>query len=259
MHCCHAQEASPSLPRPPAQPTPLHFVWVNPYLDVHDSPGLPRATQTAQNWLKILPNTYNRRYKLMFWTDATVRAEFPELVPALSKVPVSSWLSDVIRYHVLLRYGGVYLDTDTQAIHNFTPLLDRFNSSWTVCQTPWVIPDAKALIEPLPACESVICAMIAAPPGHPALRCAAENSLAYTVRSVRENTVHAFDAAETGPVRWTQCVRDHPGIAVLPPWTFLPCDFWSRGTCDTANYEHFPNVYGMHEWVWSWGDQLKFT
>jgi mannosyltransferase OCH1-like enzyme len=96
-------------------------------------------------------------------------AQSSQLVPILSKVPVSSWLSDVIRYHVILRYGGVDLDTDTQAIHNFTPLLDRFNSSWTVCQTPWVKPDAKAFIEPIPACESVICAMIAAPPGHPAL------------------------------------------------------------------------------------------
>jgi hypothetical protein len=254
---CYAQDNS--VLRPPAPPTPLHFVWVNPYLELRASPGLARASLVAQNWLKILPHMYSRRYKLMFWTDRKVRAEFPDLVPMLSKVPVSSWLSDVIRYHAILRYGGVYLDTDTQAVHNFTPLLDMFNSSWTVCQTPWIKPDTKTVIEPLSACESVACGMIAAPPGHPALLCAAEKSLAYTVRAVHGGTVHAFDAAETGPVLWTQCVRDHPGITVLPSWTFLPCDFWARGTCNTVNYEEFPNVYGMHEWMWSWRDQLKFT
>ncbi len=184
---CYAQDGW--VLRPPAPPTPLHFVWVNPYLrpEGHEGPGLACASLpvVAHNWLKILPHMYNLRYKLMFWTDRKVRVEFPELVPVLSKVPVSSWLSDVIRYHAILRYGGVYLDTGTQAIHNFTPLLDIFNSSFTVCQTPWIKPHAKALIEHVPARESVICA--------------AEKSLAYTVRAVHKGTVHAFDAAETGP------------------------------------------------------------
>lgn len=251
--------ASKLMWTPPAKPTALHFVWVNPFLEVHDGPGLARAALVANEWTRILPHTHTRKFELMFWTDRNVRAEFPELVPVLSRVPVSSWISDVVRYHAVLRFGGVYLDTDTQPVHNFTPLLDMFNSSWTVCQTPWIKPDAAARIAPVPACESIICAMIAAPPDHPALRCAAEKSLAYTVRALQQGTQHSFDAAETGPVRWTKCVREHAGMTVLPSWTFLPCDFWARGTCNTKAYKDFPNVYGMHEWAWSWGDALKFT
>ena len=50
-------------------------------------------------------------------------------MPVLSQIRVASWLSDVIRYYVLLRYGGVYLDTDMLAVHNFTPLMDRFDGN----------------------------------------------------------------------------------------------------------------------------------
>ena len=91
----------------------------------------------------------------------------------------------------------------TQAVHDFNPLMDMFNPSWTVRQNPWVKPDANrtAMMNSKPVnaelCDIITCAMIAAPPGQPALRCAAEKSLAYTERALREGTQHTFCAGES--------------------------------------------------------------
>ena len=231
---------------------PLHFIWINPYLNVSendDNPGKIKAKQVAMEWMNILPRG---KYKLEFWTDREVHEKFPELVPTMSKISVQSWISDVLRYHIMLRYGGVYLDTDVIAVHDFTPLLDAFNSTFTVCQTPWAFPDSNAKITYDTPCESIITAIIAAPPRHPSIKCAAEHSLAYSARTVSEGTQSKFVMPETGPPRWTSCVQAHKGMAVLPSWTFLACSFFSRGGCNKHDYSGFLNVYGMHEWLWSW-------
>jgi hypothetical protein len=243
-------------------PTPLHFVWVSPHLGMEgNGSALTRAATVAHNWSKLLRHhVHARRYKVMFWTDKKVRDTFPHLVSVLSRVPVASWLSDIIRYHVLLEYGGVYLDTDVLPVRDFTPLMDRFDSNWTVCQTPWLEPDPSGgTVEPVSDCESVICAIIAAQPGHPAVRCAAEESLAYTREAIHYGKLRdASFAMWTGPSQWSACVREHSRMAVLPSWTFLPCNFWSRGSCKARDYEEYPHVYGMHEWTSSWGSPLIY-
>lgn len=247
-------KATVDLSKPP--PTPLHFIYINPHLTPSKTKfnaGLFKAKQAARQWMRVLARD---RYKLMFWTDKEVREHFPELVPVLSKVFVPSWISDVLRYHIVLRYGGVYLDTDVLAVRDFTPLLARFNSAFTVCETPWTPPDIAADITPDTPCTTMITAIIAAPQQHPALKCAADHSLAYSIRTVSEGTQRVFDVPETGPPMWTSCVQASGGMAVLPSWTFLPCPFHHRGGCDQWDYYKLPNVYGMHEWTWSWGRSL---
>jgi hypothetical protein len=231
---------------------PLHFVYVNPMMTEKDGENhaLEKAKQVAQGWVDILP----LQYKIFFWSDAEVRLHFPELVDVLSKIPVASWMSDVLRYQIILRYGGVYLDTDTVAVHDFTPLLNSFNNSFTVCQTPWQVPDGNLETTYNTPCESIANGMIAAPALHPVVKCAAEHSWAYSVRAVAEGTQGTFNQPETGPPRWTSCVKSYSEnlMAVLPSWTFLPCSFFSRGSCNSLDYQNLHNVYGMHEWAWSW-------
>jgi hypothetical protein len=236
---------------------PLHFVYVNPKLEVKESvqndqiERLSKAKLVAQSWMKILPH---EKFALYFWTDAEIREFFPDLVSVLSRLTVPSWISDVIRYHIMLRYGGVYLDTDVLAVHDFTSLLSDFNSTFTVCQTPWIEPVSETEITGVTDCESIINAIIAAPPQHAALKCAADKSLAYTMERISDSSFNnAYDVLGTGPACWTSCVKQENNVEVLPSWTFLPCSFFSRGACKAEDYTQLPNVFGVHEWTWSWG------
>ncbi len=83
---------------------PVHFILVHPYV-MPDHSGLKRAQWVAKEWKLVL-----RGYKITLWTDEMILSNFPELVPFLSQVSVPSWSCDVLKYHILLRYWGVYLD-----------------------------------------------------------------------------------------------------------------------------------------------------
>ena len=237
----------------PDSSTPLHLVWTNPKMErdpwimgkYKESEEKVRARGVAQEWVETLSQS-KTRYRLFFWTVNEIRREFPGLVPFLSQVSVASWVHDVLRYHIMLRYGGVFLDTDVRAVHDFTELMGKFNSSFTVCQKPWSAPAPDAGIRETSSCESVITAIIAAPPNHPALKCAALKSLEYTTYEVliksKENGGPVFDADKTGSILWSECVRKHGLISVLPSWTFLACD---SDSCDRTNYLQYTNVYGV--------------
>jgi hypothetical protein len=225
--------------------TPLHFIWVHPYL-ANSSINQFNARLVAQEWMNVLPVG---RYKLMFWTDELIRSEFPELVPLLSYVYVPAWISDLIRYQILLRYGGVYLDTDVRAVHDFTPLLTSFRHGFTVCQYPWSEPEYAAHND---LCESVAQGIIAVPANHPVVRCAVRYSMFQSKWLIRKEGSNKMNVYFTGPPLWTSCVKKYGNIAVLPSWTFLPCSLQSRPNCNLLDYTKFPRVYGMHEWAWSW-------
>jgi hypothetical protein len=232
-------------------PIPVHFVWISPNLanqtDKLDI-GMFRAKQVAHEWMHILPTD---RFKLMFWTNQEIFAEFPHLTPVLSKLSVAAWISDVLRYHVLLKYGGVYLDTDVRAVHDFSMLLDQPNYSFTVCEKPWEYTPSTSTSVITHSCNWMINAIIAAPPDHPAVKCAAEESMAYTRLAVTMGR-HEYSLFGTGPPRWTKCIKQHGLVHVLPSWTFLPCSFPDRHTCNPHDYSEFSHVYGMHEWIFSW-------
>ena len=155
------------------------------------------------------------------------------------------------RYHVLLKYGGIYLDTDVRALHDFTPILDMFNYSFAICENPHDALRLESKLVPTQECTTMINAIIAAPPNHPAVQCAAQESMAYTRLSVTQGRLE-YKLDGTGPPRWTACVKRHGLIHVLPSWTFLPCPFQNRYFCSRQDYANLPHVYGMHEWAFSW-------
>ena len=232
--------------------TLLHFIWIQPGLITtkHETGSIKRANAdaVAEEWMATLKQ---KQYKLVFWTDKDIHDHFPDLVRVLSKISVSAWISDVLRYHILYQYGGVYLDTDVRAVRDFTKLTERFRSGFSVCEAPQTEPGA---LEPIHTCELLINAIIFAPARHPALKCAADRSLAYSMIKVSRGAGSDYALEGTGPPRWTTCVRQKGGIAVLPSWTFLPCPFSSRDSCNPAAYQNsqHPEIFGMHEWTFSW-------
>jgi mannosyltransferase OCH1-like enzyme len=72
-----------------------------------------RAQRYRATWAAMNPG-----WVMRLWDDAEcaafVRSEFPEYVDAYFKLPHNVERADFFRYMVVLRYGGLYADIDTE-------------------------------------------------------------------------------------------------------------------------------------------------
>jgi hypothetical protein len=220
----------------------LHFVWIQPHLERNKGDENERKARDVANKWGELKNT-----KIFFWTREEFVREFPELVLTLEKISIAAWISDILRYQVVNRYGGLYLDTDILFLKDPSVVLEQNNGAFTVCQTPWIAPGGTEN----PECESVINAIIAATPGHPSLTCAIQESLTNTLNALEQNggKTPPYNSANSGPTMWTQCAKKY-NMPILASWTFLPC-MCCEG-CLSDQYTNLPDVYGMHQWLHSW-------
>lgn len=221
----------------------IHFIWVQPYLgDEISNEKEEQVERMASRWTNGV-----KKSKLYFWTRQKITQEFPELVSLLELIPTPAWISDIVRYQVLNKFGGLYLDTDVHFLQSPVPLLEQHNYTFSVCQTPWSDLESPDVSE----CESVINAIIASPPLHPAVTCAAETSVQNTLKSLerQKGMVPSYNVYETGPTIWSQCIHKHP-MSILPSRTFLPCPCCDG--CNPEKYQGVKGVYGMHEWDHSW-------
>jgi len=70
---------------------------------------------------------FNPDYKFTLWTDITLREFIVEFYPSFVKVydgyryPIQR--VDAVRYFILLKYGGIYLDLDVGCLRSLDPLL----------------------------------------------------------------------------------------------------------------------------------------
>lgn len=107
-------DAEGATTRRPPLPTPrrLHSIWIGP------APIPQRHQDTWREWQRLHPG-----WEFFLWTDeqvATFRMQnFREYRQA------STWAAkaDILRYEILLKYGGVYVDRDQAPRRNIEPLL----------------------------------------------------------------------------------------------------------------------------------------
>jgi mannosyltransferase OCH1-like enzyme len=86
-------------------PKLLHLIHITPMMrDPYTIPDEVNVTITE--WTRLHPN-----WTVCTWTNYLVREHFPEIVPLLERISVPAWISDIVRYAILARYGGVYVDT----------------------------------------------------------------------------------------------------------------------------------------------------
>ncbi len=79
----------------------------------------------------IFSNTwkeYHRDWTFILWTDAMNRTFIQENYPAFLTIydsyPENIQRVDAIRYFILLKHGGVYIDLDFECLENIEPLLE---------------------------------------------------------------------------------------------------------------------------------------
>lgn len=226
----------------------IHFVWVSSHLG-----AAPHPVSNHQWNASMVEEWKDPRWPVTVWTDALVREHFPELVPTLERLAQPVWIADIVRYHVIDRFGGLYLDTDFYRLDgDILQLWRETRGSFAVCQ------DVR--LEDAVHCDNLANGVFASPRDSPVLKCAKHIAMFNTLTALNEGK-YAFDQVFTGPIVWARCALAH-GMTVLQPFTFFPCPgCWGfrdclgldKRTCANVNFcRDMPNVYAQHLWSFSW-------
>lgn len=136
---------------------------------------------------------------------------------------------DILRYELLWKFGGVYIDTDFEPIRPFDDLLldDRPFLGWE---------DDRRL------CTAVF----GAPPGHGAIGALIEGLPASLEEHANENPTIA-----SGPGYATPILRDRDDVRRLPVGVFYPVGWWEREKLGQVEYPD--ETIAVHHWAKGWG------
>ena len=198
-------------------PRVFHRVWIG-------GPMPEEQVRYGERWLELHPG-----WTMRTWGEADLdvvedRALFERLTPVSAK-------SNLLRYSVLWRHGGVYLDTDFEPLSSIEPLL---------ANAQMVVGEES---------PGVICnAFIASVPGHPALRWAIDDAA-----ESFDSQPDLISPFRTGPHHFTRSI--HRAVAttgcavtVLPRDVLYPYNYDQRDLPDVT----FPGSVAVHRWAQSW-------
>jgi mannosyltransferase OCH1-like enzyme len=158
------------------------------------------------------------RWQVRLWTDA----DLPELgiaKLACERARSLDELSNLVRYEVLQRCGGVYVDADLACLRDLTPLL-RGIEAFAVLTAPDPAGMATALTGMAPALTGMATALagtavLGAVPGHPLFVRAAR--LAHRTLGLGERPAEA-----NGPYMLSLLLQQEPGIAIFGASALAP-------------------------------------
>jgi glycosyltransferase involved in cell wall biosynthesis len=215
-------------------PHAFHRIWLG------GGPMPDEFVRYGKSWLRLNPG-----WEMRTWTDDTLpeivnRAEFDRFGDNLSGK------TDVLRYELLWRFGGVYLDTDFEALKPLGDLFDGLNH-FAADEAPGVpgtailgsAPESalyRHLVEALPASVREHSNYLEQS-GPPFL--AREIDRYFGADRLRRNL---------GPV-WEHLSRDCSRHLYLfeGPY-FYPYGHWEKH----RRGEKFADAYGAHHWAHSW-------
>lgn len=191
-----------------ALPRVIHRVWLG------DAEMPPALVAYGKSWRRHHPG-----WKFRTWRDRDLRRLLPG--EAVARARHYTELSDLVRFEVLRRHGGVYVDADVECLRPFDSLLEG----------------ERALMgyEKPGRVGSAVLASVA---GHPFFVDAA--------RQARQTVgLGANSADATGPYFLTVLARDHPDVTILPPEAFYPYA-WDE---PERRHDEFPESYAVHHWA----------
>ena len=224
----------------------VHMVWVTPFL--HGESKLSNGIQDClYRWKEIYSNT-------ILWTNDKVRKEFPELVDMLARIPVSSWSSNILRYAILKKYGGLYVDTDVLPYRSIAPLVEKHRNGFFVCEEPR---------NRLP-CKVLATAVLYLPQNSNKYNPLLQKAMSESERILSDINYETFkyDGKNrvTGPSLPTKMFHQNlfDEIDVVSSQSFFPCDWSDRSKCVYEKFKNDESVFGIHLWKKRWKVSRKF-
>jgi inositol phosphorylceramide mannosyltransferase catalytic subunit len=193
-------------------PRALHRVWLGggPLPEPHRHFG-ERLAALHPGW------------RVRLWGDG----DLPELgigPEEAARARSAAELSNLARYEVLHRHGGVYLDTDVECLRPFDELASA-TSAFAGLELPGRVGTA----------------VLGSVPGHPVFARAVR-----LARSTLGLGLHSADA--NGPYMVSLLLEQEPGVRILGADRFYPYS-WDE---PERGAETFPDATAVHHWALSW-------
>lgn len=202
-------------------PKKLHRIWL-------DEPIPERYEQFWQGLSELHPD-----WELITWNDSN-KLDWLRCRDVFDAVTSHAGRADVLRYEIIAKYGGVYVDTDVEGLKPFDPLLD----------------DDRAFI----AWENteLLCpTVIGAPPNHAALNALLDELPDWFAHNKRKPPNE-----QTGPVFITKQWRRRDDVRRLPPVAFYPVGWWEK---KRLGGPYPARSYAVHHWDKGWAAEEKKT
>lgn len=142
--------------------------------------------------------------------------------------------SDILKWEIIYRYGGVYVDTDYECLNP----LDTLHYTY----------DFYTGIQPLDTHQVQLgAALYGAHPGHQIMKACVEN--------IKNNQHIKPIIVKTGPIHFTRMfsIFAHKGNSkdiALPASYLYPCGYDQKGL--HAQVWQQPESYAVHHWAGSW-------
>jgi mannosyltransferase OCH1-like enzyme len=203
-------------------PKNIHQVWLGGKL-----PDKYRVL--SESWKRLHP-----AWQYRLWTDKDVESFGLKNKGLFYKAKNMGQRSDIFRYEILNRHGGIYIDTDFECLKPFDDLLylDFFTG---------ISYDTKMVL---------YIGLIATIPGHPIIE-SCINSMGFY------DGHNSFDVMETtGPYHFTRCFydtvnKDTKGVVAFPMDFFYPLPNYLRNSKEPYKYvKDFS--YAIHHWAVTW-------
>lgn len=79
-----------------------------------------KIKECIESWKKL-----DGEYELMLWNEDTYDISKYSFINEAYEAKKYAFVSDMVRFDVLLRYGGIYLDTDIEIVKKFDEILSK--------------------------------------------------------------------------------------------------------------------------------------
>lgn len=215
---CNDKQTKPPEPKLQLIPQIFHRIWVG------DKPIPDQFERFWQTWHEQHPG-----WEFRTWTDANIAEFGPDCERLCREARNHVERADVLRFFIVAKYGGVYLDTDFACVKNIEPLL----AGWELVSA-WENE------------TSIASGFFAAIPNHPVL-----------VKLVAQLSVSSIDRTKNqmetaGPTVWTKAIDPKAaGVRLLPFHLFYSVPYTQRHNPDA---KHHPDAYAVHWWSHLWED-----
>lgn len=222
----------------PRIPKIIHHIWLG-------SPLPEKCRILRETWIKNHPG-----WQLILWTEKEIEEFGLENKEAFDLSTNYGEKSDIARYEIIYRMGGLYVDTDYESIKPmdvFHHTLDFYTGIYANHSRGTGTNMSMGM------------GLIGAAPGHPILRAAIDG-----IKGTPKSNNNAAILSRTGPFFWTRVVLAHAGKnsfrdVVLPPLFVYPTPMAGRGQSLEDQHKNFikNSTFANHVWHLSWMDHGK--
>lgn len=209
----------------PKIPKIIHQIWLGGKLP-------NEFKKITEKWLKLHPDW---EYKL--WDDVNIKELFPLFNQKYFNESVNlAEKSDILRYEILYRFGGVYIDTDYECFKNFDFLLHKYNFF--------------VGIQPLDAGPYDIGnAIIGSSINHPIMK--------HTIQTICDYRNEKLIINKTGPGHITRSFNFvikfyNDSIIALPIGYLYPLGYFQRHNLKDPHHCLSKESLGIHYWSGTW-------